>query len=136
MLSFFNKQTPYKAALQVYNLVTVALVAQDLATNPEATWAEDGFDILVHLASAIALQVKPSVITELSSIFLNSARIGAIYGGVTSDSSAIPLAFNLVDVANHLVNLASSSRITTLLATTSSEEVKTQEHDEQHLKQR
>ena len=134
MFSFFNKQSPYKAALQIYNLVTVALVAHDLATKPEATWSEDGFDILVHLASAIALQVKPSVITDLSSVLLNSVRIGAIYSGVTSGGSAIPLALNIVDVANHLVNLASSNLIKTSLVAVCSEENQTQEHNEQHPK--
>ena len=110
MLGFFsarailNQESKVLAGMQVYNLLIVGLVTYNAITDPESSWWENGFDIITHSLTALSLQ-SPSDSARLGSIGFNFARLGAIYSGVTSGSTAIPGLLNGVDIFNHLGNL-------------------------------
>lgn len=108
MLGFFNTQHSWKKALQAYNLLALTLATYTLATDPDASKSELGADILVHYVTILSLRENTSCFTAMASSLLNTARIGAIYGAVTSGCSSATSIFNALDVTNHFVNMLGS----------------------------
>lgn len=103
MFGLFNTNSRWKCGIQVVNLAALSLATYDLITNPEASLAEVGFDVLVHAASFLSLKNNADTLGAFITSGLNMARFGAIYAGVTSGCTGVPLLLNGVDAVNHLV---------------------------------
>ncbi|MDI9818140.1 MULTISPECIES: hypothetical protein [unclassified Legionella] len=104
--STFNQRSVCSAALQVANIAAITAAAGKLLTDPEASVSEFGLDILTHVVSYMALGDNADALTVIGAGYVNAARMGAIYAGLASGVSSVPLAVNIVDGLVHLMNIA------------------------------
>ncbi|KTC81628.1 hypothetical protein [Legionella brunensis] len=101
----FNRKSIVSGGMQVVNLVAFGGAAYNLLTNPEASVAEFGLDMLVHGVSYFALSDTANLLTTTGSSFINTVRLGAIYAGMTTlGCSEVPGAALAVDAVLHLSN--------------------------------
>ncbi|QDP72441.1 hypothetical protein FOG18_07655 [Legionella israelensis] len=108
MPGFFNRENRFRTAMQIYNLSIASLALYNLLTDPEASFAELGPDIIIHVTSAISYQSSELGFTDIGSAALNFFRIGSIYTGVSSGCSSVSTDLNLADVGNHMANILTS----------------------------
>lgn len=99
---FFSPKSTWKTMVQAYNLLVVTVAVHELATNPKASQAELGADILVHCMNILSLQDNASRLQTFATSLLNAARLGAIYSNVTEGCSSLSNAANALEAANHL----------------------------------
>ncbi|KTD23597.1 Uncharacterised protein [Legionella lansingensis] len=106
--SSFNRQNLALASVQALNLAAMGAAAYSMISNPE-TAGEFSLDFLAHLISFRALAPNSTESMELGGLFLNTARLGAIYMGfVNSGCSDVPSAALAGDALFHGVNMMSS----------------------------
>lgn len=109
--SFFNflpSLTPANLvrANQYYNFLVAAGVLVGYLTDPEASFAEYGFDIGVHVLSGLASEHLGKDFAQIAA-GANVARLLAIGGHAALGNSTIPARLQVADVANHVFNLLS-----------------------------
>ena len=102
MLGFFNRQSAWKAGLQVVNLAALTLVAYDLYQNPDKL-AKNGLDMTVHLVNILCLRENVGALEAFIASNLNSAQVGSLFIGATAGCAnlAQPLAATAADVVAH-----------------------------------
>lgn len=102
MSNFFNRANNLKLGLQALNLTAFTVATISLIENPSKL-SENGLAMLVHAMNFISLSENADYFGRLISSQLNIFRLGAIYAGVTSGNSGMPLVINTINAMNHLV---------------------------------
>lgn len=80
---------------QIFNAINMLGLSYHYFTNPEATFAEDGFAFLSSLLNFYALGDGRDGVTEFSAWMMSSAYSGAIFTNVLQETSEIPFIFNV-----------------------------------------
>lgn len=107
-MKFFDRQSKYGIALQIYNIFLFLVALYTLTTDENASKSELGADAIVHSASALILSQNDTVSLDLLLVFLNCARMGQIIDRLVLNTSTIPLTACYADIFNHLLNSAAS----------------------------
>lgn len=89
---------------QLYNLAVAAAVTVGYLTTPDASLNEYGADIGVHILSFLVNEHMGQALPKIG-LGLNAARLAGIGGHALAGDSTISAILNLLDVANHGLNL-------------------------------
>jgi hypothetical protein len=88
-----------------YNALTALLVLKSYFDDPNASLDEYFLDIAVHALQAATTSSSHAILKGTAAL-ANTVRLASIYNHNKAGDSTIPAAANMIDVANHVSNLA------------------------------
>ncbi len=108
MPGFFNQQNATRRVMQYVNVAGAAVATYDLMTNPASQQSEVGLDLATHFLNLYLLGNDNSAGSDITSITVNSLRLGSLFSALTTGCSSVPIQLNLLDTGIHTLTLLTS----------------------------
>lgn len=107
MFGFFDKGITWNKGMQLFNSAAFSVALYRLVSDPEATVAELGLDLVTHAYNIWCLNDNPGFEHQFIGYSVNMLRIGEVYSGVVSGVTTLPLLVSAIDTLGHLINAGS-----------------------------
>jgi hypothetical protein len=102
-MKFFNQESTARQVMQSANALALAYVIYDFTTNPEATIASHGLEVVTLAFNFYSLKESVgSSLSFLASITSNSFALGSIYNGITQGMKTLPTWYNALGSLLHI----------------------------------
>lgn len=113
MNGFFNSKNPWRARVQVLNMIAFTWAAIDLITNPQAKLGDGCLDLAVHGLTYLSFKEHDNILIDLGAATLNTFRLGSLFSSITSGCSNVSTVLSTAEVLGHLVNTGTAISLPT-----------------------